>query len=563
MRALGLLVWTCLPAALHAQSIVHTIAGAAGDGLGRCVVGVGDVDGDGRADYVACATLADGPAADAGGVRLVSGRTGQALWSVFGTATGDDFGWSAAALGDLDGDGAAELIVGAPSNAVPGRTGRVRVHSGRSGALLREHVGGAADDGFGISVAGLGDLDGDGMADYAIGAWQSDASGADAGSVSVHSGASGVRIRLLHGLAADDRFGICVRGLGDADGDGIDDLAVGAHGHDAGGANAGAVFVFAGSDGALRRTFLGLQPDDQFGFALAGAGDLDGDGRADLVVGAREARDAQGRTTGAAYALSTATGAVLFALEGETDGALLGYSVDGGRDVDLDGIPDWVVGAVFDDSFAPHAGAAYVVSGANGALLHKLHGDDAGDGFGRSVAFTDDLSGDGAADVVVGAYRDELGGVASGSVRTFRGFDLQPAAYCSAKVNSRGCTPAMSWSGLPRLSGPDDFRLRATQVLSGNFGLLIHARAPQSLPWLGGTLCVQPPIARTGVQHSGGATPVDCSGTYEWFASHAWMAAQGITAGTSVYCQFYSRDPGYAPPANVGLTDAVAFTVRP
>ncbi|MCC6406182.1 MAG: hypothetical protein IT453_03375 [Planctomycetes bacterium] len=139
-----------------------------------------------------------------------------------------------------------------------------------------------------------------------------------------------------------------------------------------------------------------------------------------------------------------------------------------------------------------------------------------------------------------------------------------PEVYCTAKTNSLGCVPQLAFSGSPSLSGPDDFTLSATQVLNNKFGIVFWGPGATAIPFGGGTLCVKAPIVRTNVQSSGGNPPPDdCSGDYSLLFSHAYVAAQGLTPGFVVHGQFWSRDPGFAPPDNLGLTAAVRFELRP
>jgi hypothetical protein len=139
-----------------------------------------------------------------------------------------------------------------------------------------------------------------------------------------------------------------------------------------------------------------------------------------------------------------------------------------------------------------------------------------------------------------------------------------PAVYCTPKTNSQGCAPLLGFTGKPTLTGADDFHVIATQVLNNKFGLLFHGRSSASTPFAGGTLCIQPPLARTPLQHSGGNPPPnDCSGGYDFHASQAWMASHALSAGDTVYAQYWQRDPGFAPPNNVGLSAGAVFEIRP
>lgn len=138
------------------------------------------------------------------------------------------------------------------------------------------------------------------------------------------------------------------------------------------------------------------------------------------------------------------------------------------------------------------------------------------------------------------------------------------ASYCTAKVNSQGCTPTTSWNGLPSASLGSPFTVNASNVLNNKSGLLFYGQTSSALPFQGGTKCVAAPTKRTPLQDSGGnAPPNDCSGTYELdFKARIQSGIDpGLSAGTTIYCQFWSRDP--ASGSTTGLTDAVRFTIQP
>jgi hypothetical protein len=136
--------------------------------------------------------------------------------------------------------------------------------------------------------------------------------------------------------------------------------------------------------------------------------------------------------------------------------------------------------------------------------------------------------------------------------------------YCTAKVNSQGCTPAIAAAGTPSASAGSGFHITATQVLSGKFGVLFYGKnGPAALPFQGGILCSQPPLVRTKLQNSGGSGP--CDGAYD-VDFNAWVASgadPGLVAGQQVNAQYWSRDPGFAPPNHTSLSDAVEFTLAP
>jgi hypothetical protein len=373
-----------------------------------------------------------------------------ALHRFDGAAAQDQLGWSVRGAGDVDGDGFDDLIAGAYGDDTRGaNAGAVQVFSGRDGSLLYRIQGDAAGDRFGAFVAAAGDVDGDGFADLLVGAPRADANGVDSGLARVYSGRTGSVLHDLSGDAAGDQFGTGVAGLGDVDGDGHDDFAVGAPLEDDGGPDAGSVRVFSGRTGAVLRTLLGDGPGDRFGFSVAGPGDVDGDGFADVLVGAY-LDDDSGFDSGSAKLFSGRTGAVLHSLVGNAAGEFFGYAVGGAGDVDGDGHDDLVVGA-----YPLGSGRARVFSGRTGAVVQTFVGDAAGDWFGFSVGGAGDADGDGFADFAVGAPQDDRSAVDAGSVRILTmGYTGTPATARSVGrgcAGSNGHLPRAGHVGRPFL----------------------------------------------------------------------------------------------------------------
>ena len=138
--------------------------------------------------------------------------------------------------------------------------------------------------------------------------------------------------------------------------------------------------------------------------------------------------------------------------------------------------------------------------------------------------------------------------------------------YCTPKLNSLGCSPTIFTTGTPSLTGTGQaFRIWAGGVLNQKVGLMLWSRTPASTPFGGGTLCVAAPITRTTAQNSGGtALPAsDCTGTYVFQFTSAMMSQAGLLVNDDVYAQYWSRDNGFAPPDNVGLTAGVHWEVCP
>ena len=325
-------------------AILHQFDGAAGhDRFGNSVSGAGDVDGDGMADVIVGAWTAD-PAGmtNAGSAYVYSGATGNLLHRFDGESDYAWLGYCVSGAGDVDADGFADLLVGSYGASANGRyrSGSVFVYSGLTGAELYRFDGALAGDELGRSVSDAGDVNADGYADFIVGApaaapimypWQ--------GTVTVHSGLDGSILYDYQGWRSYTRFGMSVTGVGDMDLDGYDDFLIGEPGRTVPNwwediEGAGMAYVYSGATGAEIQRFEGNSEAGWLGYSVSGTGDVDGDGVPDCLVGSAFERQAE--------LFSGRTGKVLkefFFVR------TFGFALSGAGDVDGDGHADLVLGA--------------------------------------------------------------------------------------------------------------------------------------------------------------------------------------------------------------------------
>jgi hypothetical protein len=385
------------------------------DRFGLSVSGAGDVNNDGFDDLIVGALDEDKNGVNTGSARVFSGADGSILYAFEGNA-GGAFGASVSDAGDVNNDGFDDIIVGAPVDFINGFLScSARVFSGADGSILFTFIGDSPTDVFGWSVSGAGDVNNDGFDDIIVGAYDDDNNGPNSGTARVFSGANGSILFTFDGDAISDNFGWSVSGAGDVNNDGFDDLIVGAPLDDNNGEDSGSARVFSGADGSILYTFSGYSTDDQFGYSVSGAGDVNNDGFDDLIVGAFREDGSNGMNAGSARVFSGATGDILYSFDGDSSGAQFGASVSGAGDVNNDGFSDIIVGA-------PNStlGSASVFSGSDGSILSTFTGDSQGDLFGVSVSAAGDVNNDGFADFIVGAPFDDNNGTASGAAFLIR-----------------------------------------------------------------------------------------------------------------------------------------------
>jgi len=296
-------------------SVMHVIRSEQPTDLfGVVARSAGDVNNDGYDDVIANTQRWDKAAGAARSfVSVYSGKSGSLLYKFIGEADFDSFGLSAAPAGDVNGDGFDDILVGSPDGGA-NSDGYVHVLSGADGSLLRAHHGEIVGNGYGAAVTGLGDIDEDGRADYAMSSPSSKKN--STGFVYIYSGATGSLVRTVASPQAVSSFGLTISASDDLDGDGKAELFVDAPfvivdiGPSGFIDRMGRAYIYSPTTGGLLSTMTG-SAGMTFGATRGTAIDFDGDGTRDLIATESDLRDPANMMYMHSVFISGATGRVL------------------------------------------------------------------------------------------------------------------------------------------------------------------------------------------------------------------------------------------------------------
>ncbi|MCB1162697.1 FG-GAP repeat protein, partial [bacterium] len=535
---------------------------------GAALAWAGDVNGDGYSDLLISAPYYTGGYDFEGIVALypgsADGPSTTPAWIVYGDQYGAELGLSVASAGDVNGDGYADVILGAPGvDTGNADAGQVFVYYGSSAGLSSTPdwtaVGDRPQALFGASVSTAGDVNGDGYADVIIGASEFPDGQFQEGGAFVYLGsATGLADSPAWSVESDldgAHLGCAVSTAGDVNGDGYSDVIVGAQDFSSGVPNEGRAFLYLGSAAGPSPSYVwfaeGGTTGAQFGHAVASAGDVNGDGYADVAIGAPGYTSGQSGEGAVFVYLGSAGGlppTPSWSMQGDQVDAEYGFAVASAGDVNGDGFSDLAVGARSYLTGGAHAGWAFVyqgsVSGLGATSSWSVQSGQPAAELGAAIAGAGDANGDGYGDLVLGAPAYDYVHADDGRVYFAQGNGAGGVPRRPRQFRTDDTAPIAS---LGSADSGHLFRVKVeagTPAGRGRVRMQVEVK-PAGTPFDGGGLQTGP-IIDTGFPGADGST------------TRLSQLVDGLVPSTLYHWRlrllstspFYPRTRWYSPPAN-------------
>ncbi len=476
------------PVSATAQTVVNTFSDPAlTQVFGATVASLGDLDGDGVPDFaIADPTVVHWLPSEPSGVNVYSGATRSLLYTLRATQPSTKYGDSISPIDDVNGDTVPDLVIGVSIIGFnnPNGTPSAELISGVDGSLIFSvaHPDPSDRITFGYEVLGMDDINGDRVPDFLVSApASSTTAGENAGRIYAFSGANGATLWSMDGQQAYGGLGFGLALMSDLNGDGIREFAAGRPSD-----TSPQVQVVNSTNGQVLRVIKGEASWTWFGGSLASVGDVTGDGYVDVLVGS----PLEGGRIGGARLYTgepnPPSNVALFTKNGPYQGANLGESVSAAGDVNGDGVPDFLVGADHKTNPIPGTpGNVEVFSGADFSLIAHIDGP-VGSGarrFGAATIGIGDTTGDGQAEILVGEIGEGVAHLITVDLPVIG------QVHCTSTNNSTGSTASMAATGSDHLAH-NSVLLRAWSLPANKPGLFFYGAAAAQVPFGNGVRCV-------------------------------------------------------------------------